>query len=168
MTTLPMPIRIGCSSRASTRVLVRWTGLSVHSPWVGKAWCYTDLVVGRVTPQMLQWRQEAVPLRPYKTEKIYNEPGGSYQIGKVLRTLFSPRKVYSRGSHKTTIWIEKGREHMTNRLDVFLILLSAAFSCCTSAGVMDFATCFRMERKDVRAIWLSISGGIFTFFVTSP
>lgn len=34
----------------------------------------------------------------------------------------------------------------------FLILLSAAFNCCTSAGVMDFATCFRMERKDVRAI----------------
>ena len=34
----------------------------------------------------------------------------------------------------------------------FLILLSAAFYCCTSAGVMDFATCFRMERKDVRAI----------------
>lgn len=35
---------------------------------------------------------------------------------------------------------------------LFLILLSAAFNCCTSAGVMDFATCFRMERKDVRAI----------------
>ena len=46
------------------------------------------------------------------------------------------------------------RESSTSRMDQlsFLILLSAAFNCCTSAGVMDFATCFRMERKDVRAI----------------
>ena len=33
---------------------------------------------------------EGVPLHPDKTEKIYKEPGGPYQIGKVLRALFSP------------------------------------------------------------------------------
>ena len=46
---------------------------------------------------------ESVPLRPDKTEKIYKEPGGPYQIGKVLRALFSPRKVYSSGLHRITI-----------------------------------------------------------------
>ena len=56
---------------------------------------------------------ESVPLRPDRTEKIYKEPGGPYQIGKVLRALFSPRKVYSRGLHETTEKIEKGRNHMT-------------------------------------------------------
>ena len=33
---------------------------------------------------------ESVPLRPDRTEKILKEPGGPYQIGKVLRALFSP------------------------------------------------------------------------------
>ena len=57
---------------------------------------------------------ESVPSRPDRTEKIYKEPGEPYQIGKALRALFSPRKVYSRGLHKTTMRIQKGREHMTN------------------------------------------------------
>ena len=43
-----------------------------------------------------------MPLRPDRTEKILKEPGGPYQIGKVLRALFSLRKVYSRGLHETT------------------------------------------------------------------
>ena len=30
------------------------------------------------------------------------EPGGPYQIGKVLRALFSPRKVYSKGLREVT------------------------------------------------------------------
>ena len=51
---------------------------------------------------------ESVPLRPDKTEKIYKEPGGPYQIGKVLRALFSPRKVYSRGLHRITV--QHGKE----------------------------------------------------------
>ena len=46
---------------------------------------------------------ESVPLRPDRTEKILKEPGGPYQIGKVLRALFSRRKVYSRGLHRITI-----------------------------------------------------------------
>ena len=50
---------------------------------------------------------ESVPLRPDRTEKILKEPGGPYQIGKALRALFSPRKVYSRGLHETTIQIKK-------------------------------------------------------------
>ena len=33
---------------------------------------------------------ESVPLRLDRTEKILKEPGGPYQIGKVLRALFSP------------------------------------------------------------------------------
>ena len=45
---------------------------------------------------------ESVPSQPDRTEKIYKEPGGPYQIGKVLRALFSLRKVYSRGLHETT------------------------------------------------------------------
>ena len=47
---------------------------------------------------------ESVPSRPDRTEIIYKELGGPYQIGKVLRALFSPpRKVYSRGLHRITI-----------------------------------------------------------------
>ena len=45
---------------------------------------------------------ESVPLHPERTEKICKEPGGPYQIGKVLRALFSPRKVYSKLLHETT------------------------------------------------------------------
>ena len=58
---------------------------------------------------------ESVPSRPDRTEKIYKEPGGPYQIGKVLRALFSPRKVYSRGLHGTANDIKKGCEQMAKR-----------------------------------------------------
>ena len=52
--------------------------------------------------------RESVPLRPDKTEKIYKEPGGPYQIGKVLRALFSPhRKVHPKVLYNTTAEIEK-------------------------------------------------------------
>ena len=56
---------------------------------------------------------KSVPSRPDRLEIIYKEPGGPYQIGKVLRALFSPRKVYSKGLHETTERIEEGRNHMT-------------------------------------------------------
>ena len=56
---------------------------------------------------------ESVPLRPDRTEKIYKSPEGLTEIGKVLRALFSPRKVYSRGLHRTTKRIEKGSGRMT-------------------------------------------------------
>ena len=46
---------------------------------------------------------ESVPLRPDRTEIIYKSPEGLTEIGKALRALFSPRKVCSRGLHKTTI-----------------------------------------------------------------
>ena len=51
---------------------------------------------------------ESVPLHPDRTEIIYKEPGGPYQIGKVLRALFSLRKVYSNGVHRITI--QHGKE----------------------------------------------------------
>ena len=57
---------------------------------------------------------ESVPSRPDRTEIIYKELGGPYQIGKVLRALFSLRKVYSNGVHEATGKIKKGCEHMTN------------------------------------------------------
>ena len=45
---------------------------------------------------------ESVPLRPDRTEKILKEPGGPYQIGKVLRALFSPKKVCSKRLYEAT------------------------------------------------------------------
>ena len=57
---------------------------------------------------------ESVPSRPDRTEIIYKELGEPYQIGKVLRALFSPRKVYSKKLHKATEKIKKGCEYMTN------------------------------------------------------
>ena len=65
---------------------------------------------------------ESVPLRPDRTEIIYKELGGPYQIGKVLRALFSPRKVYSKGLHKATektrkdvsIWQTQNRRTVRN------------------------------------------------------
>ena len=57
---------------------------------------------------------ESVPLRPDKTEIIYKELGGPYQIGKALRALFSlPESVFKRvtqGNRKN----KKGCEYMTN------------------------------------------------------
>ena len=50
---------------------------------------------------------ESVPSRPDRAEIIYKELGGPYQIGKVLRALFSLWKVYSNGVHRMTIWRRK-------------------------------------------------------------
>ena len=54
---------------------------------------------------------KSVPSRPDRLEIIYKEPGGPYQIGKVLRALFSPRKVCSNGYTKQ----QKGDEQMAKR-----------------------------------------------------
>ena len=77
---------------------------------------YFTFPVGRTarSRQTLAHGGKSVPLRPDKTEKIYKEPGEPYPIGKVLRALFSLREVYSRELHKTTMRIQKGREHMTS------------------------------------------------------
>ena len=55
---------------------------------------------------------ESVPSRPDRIEIIYKEPGGPYQIGKVLRALFSPPE----GVFKTVIRSnKKGDEQMAKR-----------------------------------------------------
>ena len=55
------------------------------------------------------------PYARIKQRKYIKSPEGLTEIGKVLRALFSPRKVYSRGLHKTTMRIQKeGVMHMTN------------------------------------------------------
>ena len=46
---------------------------------------------------------ESVPSRPDRTEIIYKSPENLTEIVKVLRALFSPRKVYSKGLHGITI-----------------------------------------------------------------
>ena len=46
---------------------------------------------------------ESVPSRPDRTEIIYKSPENLTEIGKALRALFSPRKVYSKGLHGITI-----------------------------------------------------------------
>ena len=43
------------------------------------------------------------------------KPGGPYQIGKALRALFSPRKVYSRGLHKAIAKTAEGCEQYDKR-----------------------------------------------------
>ena len=51
---------------------------------------------------------ESVPSRPDRTEIIYKSPEGLTKIGKVLRALFSPRKVYSKVLRRITI--QHGKE----------------------------------------------------------
>ena len=46
--------------------------------------------------------------------KYRKSPENLTEIGKALRALFSPRKVYSKGLHKATEKIKKGGEYMTN------------------------------------------------------
>ena len=66
---------------------------------------------------------ESVPLRPDRTEKILKEPGGPYQIGKVLRALFSLpgkciQKGYTRQQKKSrkdvSIWQTQNRRTVRN------------------------------------------------------
>ena len=55
---------------------------------------------------------ESVPLHPDKTEKIYKEPGGPYQIGKVLRALFSPPESVFKRVTQNNDTARKGSELM--------------------------------------------------------
>ena len=55
---------------------------------------------------------ESVPLHPDKTEKIYKEPGGPYQIGKVLRALFSPPESVFKRVTQNNDMARKGSELM--------------------------------------------------------
>ena len=55
---------------------------------------------------------ESVPLRPDRTEKILKEPGGPYQIGKVLRALFSPPESVFKRVTQSNDTARKGSELM--------------------------------------------------------
>ena len=55
---------------------------------------------------------ESVPLRPDRTEKILKEPGGPYQIGKVLRALFSPPESVFKRVTQNNDTARKGSELM--------------------------------------------------------
>ena len=55
---------------------------------------------------------ESVPSRPDRTEKIYKEPGGPYQIGKVLRALFSPPESVFKRVTQNNDTTRKGSELM--------------------------------------------------------
>ena len=55
---------------------------------------------------------ESVPSRPDRTEIIYKEPGGPYQIGKVLRALFSPPESVFKRVTQNNDTARKGSELM--------------------------------------------------------
>ena len=57
---------------------------------------------------------EVYPHARIEQRKYIKSPEGLTEIGKVLRALFSPRKVYSKGLHKATEKNKKGCEYMTN------------------------------------------------------
>ena len=55
---------------------------------------------------------ESVPSRPDRIEIIYKEPGGPYQIGKVLRALFSPPESVFKRVTQNNDTARKGSELM--------------------------------------------------------